>query len=234
MVNIETQENGCVAYSLHNIPAGTGCFFSYDDVGWIGYMAVLPQYQRRGIGTAIIEYLLEELDNLGVKTVRLDSSEAGYHLYKNFGFVDEYKTTMFELPEKVSDMSEKVITTQKISEGVKKMDVEIFGADRLKAIRAWLNHGAKILEMKDGYALLKMNSAGPIIATDYHTAQILLMEAILRGAKNITIPEANNSAIKLMKDVGAVWRHNRIRMRRGPPVKEHTDKIYGILSYAKG
>jgi ribosomal protein S18 acetylase RimI-like enzyme len=52
---------------------------------YISTVAVLPEYQRRGIGRKLMEMLMEGHE--GVKFV-LHTSEAGERLYRSLGFVD--------------------------------------------------------------------------------------------------------------------------------------------------
>ena len=55
----------------------------YEDVGFINMVIVHPDYRKRGIATAMIRYLLE---NLKVRTFRLHATPAGSFVYSKIGF----------------------------------------------------------------------------------------------------------------------------------------------------
>jgi GNAT superfamily N-acetyltransferase len=48
---------------------------------------VLPQYRRRGIGTAIMQQLLERCRTSGIRDVKLFAVQGKADFYRNFGFV---------------------------------------------------------------------------------------------------------------------------------------------------
>jgi N-acetylglutamate synthase-like GNAT family acetyltransferase len=60
-------------------------------------LVVSPEWQRRGIGTVLMENGLKEADELGLQTV-LGASKKGKGLYKKYGFV-EFEVTDVRLRE---------------------------------------------------------------------------------------------------------------------------------------
>jgi ribosomal protein S18 acetylase RimI-like enzyme len=63
----------------------------------LGVLVVAPDCQRRGIGTALLEEGLAEVDRRGVQCV-LAASAKGRGLYKKFGFAD-FEILEFNLAE---------------------------------------------------------------------------------------------------------------------------------------
>jgi N-acetylglutamate synthase-like GNAT family acetyltransferase len=63
----------------------------------LAVLVTSPQFQRRGVGTKLLEYGLREADAAGVQTV-LVASQAGEPLYKSQGFV-EYEVISLTLSE---------------------------------------------------------------------------------------------------------------------------------------
>lgn len=217
---------------------GTGCFFDYGVVAWIGYVGVIPEYQRRGVGTAIMRELLSRLESRGIQTVRLDSTREGYGLYKKLGFIDEYDTIAYTLSEETicdDKVQSNVMILEALNDEVRILDKEAFGADRSKVIKAWVKRGARILYVKNrGYALVWRYKVGPVIAIDYEIAKALLCEAIKLGARQITIPEANRYSVELVKEFNGLEQTRCRRTRKGKEHRENVDLVYGILNYAKG
>jgi predicted N-acetyltransferase YhbS len=96
--SLDVQPDGCFVAQLDDEIVGTGCYFIYNEtLAWIGNVAVLPAYQRKGIGTSIMKKLLKNLEARKIKSVRLDASEAGYPIYRKLGFLDEYRTVTYTL-----------------------------------------------------------------------------------------------------------------------------------------
>ncbi|VVC83270.1 GNAT family N-acetyltransferase [Sideroxydans sp. CL21] len=62
--------------------------------GHIGRMAVLPQWRKQKVGTAIIEALLDEARSRGYKQVDVDSQTFAIPFYQKFGFVEHGKEFM--------------------------------------------------------------------------------------------------------------------------------------------
>lgn len=60
--------------------------------GWINYLAVLPEYQRRGYGRKLVQKALEELEKIGCLKVNLQvrrNNASVINFYKNLGFKDD-------------------------------------------------------------------------------------------------------------------------------------------------
>ena len=60
-----------------------------DREAWLHALRVDPRYQRRGIGTALLEHRMERARRLGARTMRLDTAEdnvAVHRLMRRFGF----------------------------------------------------------------------------------------------------------------------------------------------------
>lgn len=59
--------------------------------GHIGRMAVLPQWRKQKVGTAIMEALLDEARSRGYKQVDIDAQTFAIPFYHKFGFVEHGK-----------------------------------------------------------------------------------------------------------------------------------------------
>jgi predicted GNAT family N-acyltransferase len=62
--------------------------------GHIGRMAVLPQWRKQMVGTAIMEALLNEARSRGYKQVDIDAQTFAIPFYHKFGFVEHGKEFM--------------------------------------------------------------------------------------------------------------------------------------------
>lgn len=96
----ELSEGGhiaCFAYTGEKI-VGCGGMCLYQEMpspdnpnGRCAYLMniyALPQFRRRGIGDAVIRWLVSKAKQLGITKIFLETSEKGRPLYKEIGFMD--------------------------------------------------------------------------------------------------------------------------------------------------
>ncbi|BAB66014.1 GNAT family N-acetyltransferase [Sulfurisphaera tokodaii] len=74
----------------------TACYIPYYNLSWIGNVSVKPEYQRKGIGRRIMIGLLNDIKT---RSIRLDATNAGYKLYRDLGFEEEYKTVVYDISQ---------------------------------------------------------------------------------------------------------------------------------------
>ena len=82
----------------------------YSTFAYVGMMGVHQQFQRHGIGLALMQHLLKWLDEKNIPQVQLDASEAGQPMYEKLGFVAQEQVfvlqrqagmSIFEFPRQV-------------------------------------------------------------------------------------------------------------------------------------
>jgi GNAT superfamily N-acetyltransferase len=66
--------------------AGTGVATVSGRVGWVGTIWVAPALRRHGLGRALTEAVIEELEGSGCRTLVLVATEAGRPVYERLGF----------------------------------------------------------------------------------------------------------------------------------------------------
>ena len=59
------------------------------DSGQIGRMAVLKEYRKQGIGSAMLNRLLEMANQMNLETVFLNAQLEAIPFYKSFGFIEQ-------------------------------------------------------------------------------------------------------------------------------------------------
>ncbi len=74
-----------LALSLNGDAIGCGRMLAD---GHIGRIAVLPQWRKQKVGTAIMEALLDEARARGYQQVEVDAQLYAIPFYRNFGFVE--------------------------------------------------------------------------------------------------------------------------------------------------
>ena len=86
---VAAQPDGLAVVEHDGSVVGTGCCVAYPSggFGWIGLVATMPGFERRGIATAITAFLGDVLGGHGCAPV-LDASTAGGPVYERMGFAD--------------------------------------------------------------------------------------------------------------------------------------------------
>lgn len=67
-------------------PVGTAALYVEGKIGVIFNVAVLPEVQKKGYGSAIMQYVMHRANELGLKSLFLHSSPVAVKMYKSLGF----------------------------------------------------------------------------------------------------------------------------------------------------
>lgn len=59
-----------------------------EELGSIAYLSVLPEFRNQGIGTKLIERLIEKAKEKNLKSLRLMSRMSAFRFYQRLGFSD--------------------------------------------------------------------------------------------------------------------------------------------------
>jgi ribosomal protein S18 acetylase RimI-like enzyme len=85
-----------VADAADGTGVGFAICFRRGDAGYISVVAVIPEYRRRGIASALVATAVRYLASLGLEPVRIDAYEdapAAVAAYRSLGF-EVYETTL--------------------------------------------------------------------------------------------------------------------------------------------
>ena len=219
---------------------GLGGIFIFQDVCSIGYMGVLPEIRRKGVGTEIFGKLMNDAKMKGCKAFMLYASKFGEPIYHKFGFRSKYTTTVYDLPSTLPEtqiLNENVKIVKKFPEWAAKLDRAAMRFDRREFIKIKLNHGSKLIIVdKKGYALISGLRLGPLIATSLHTALNLIKMGISLGANHIIIPKHSKFPYKLFELIKVTEREDEanLKMIYGKNIIQKLDYFYALGTYAKG
>jgi predicted N-acetyltransferase YhbS len=220
----------------------------YGEFAHIGMMAVHPTMQRRGIGRALMERLLDWLDDRGTKVARLDATEAGVPLYTLFGFVEDSKRFVFQRDRGThypySPLRVRTLQKEDLS-ALAAFDAPIFGANRLSVFAAYLS------ELPDrafvahdeagqitGYLFAQPAVLGPWAASTPEVGEALLAGILKESCDRVycvLVPSANSAATNLLERYGFIKQRELRHMRRGTSaVPGQPERLYGLGSFAIG
>ena len=220
----------------------------YSSFAYVGMMGVHQQFQRRGIGLALMKHLLKWLDGKNILHVQLDASEAGQPMYEKLGFAAQERVFVLQRQSgfSISDSPRQVeqINNSNLEELVV-MDADIFGADRSRIFSALLETypGRAFMSLGvqgnvTGYLFMQEKRIGPWVMLEPGDDEKLL-QAVLsldpEGIISTIVPEANKRALGIFQRYGfEIVRTNR-HMTRGSTARiDQCDKIYAQTSLSLG
>ena len=183
------QPDGLAVIEADGNGVGTGCCVAYPDgcFGWIGLVATLPGYERRGIATAITAYLGNVLASHGCSSV-LDASTAGGPVYERMGFADNGLTRVLHFAGERSGSttaSERCVSmTADDFAAIVEFDAIRFGASRPALLAKLVDQQpgrALLLRRNDtvvGYVVAQEATLAPVIADDSDSLKCLIEAAL--------------------------------------------------------
>ncbi len=219
---------------------GIGGVFFFEKVSSFGYMAVLPEYRGKGIGTEIFRNLLKIAKNRNCETMILYASELGKPIYEKFGFQERFYGAMYQIPKqsrRLGFRNKNVRILGNLPGWVLNLDKEAMGFDRNDYLNLKIKLGAKILSIENkGYGLIANKRLGPLIATNSNIASQIISKSIELEADHMIIAKHQYFPNRIIKLFNLTELENRgsVKMTLGKEIKEDLDLLYAIGTFAKG
>jgi GNAT superfamily N-acetyltransferase len=230
---LELNPAGCRVAEKNGQVAGTVATIRYQDrFGWLAMMLVDPRERRAGIGTQLLYEGLSILSDQ--RCIRLDATPAGRQLYREHGFVEEYRLHRMTLLRGAVNIPAGSGRARRMREedlsAVFERDHEVFGADRQNLLRAlfdrspefaWVVKAAEEGRIqaycfsRPGYLYRQI---GPIVADEEHLASDLLSQCLLEdeGPFVVDVPQGSSSAwFDWLSARGFLEERTFVRMYRG-------------------
>jgi ribosomal protein S18 acetylase RimI-like enzyme len=220
----------------------------YSTFAYIGLMGVHQQFQRHGIGLALMQHLLKWLDGKNISQVQLDASEAGQPMYEKLGFVPRERVLVLQRQAGLSipELSQHVmpVRSSDLAE-LAEMDAKIFGADRNRVFstllqaypdRAFLSRNSS--GGVTGYLFVQEGRIGPWVMLEPSDGAALLCAALslnFAGMISAVMPETNQEALDLLQRYGfEVLRLNRHMVYGSVTTIGQRDKVCAQTSLSLG
>lgn len=204
------------AFLAHNGETTAGVIFSlmYPDYAYVGPLGVHPDFQRQGIGFALMERVLEWLDGQGVAQVALDASSMGQSIYEKLGFIPCDQVNIFQRQSGALTSQPppevQLLSLQNL-DLITATDKQAFGTDRRRLLSALLEaYPKRGFFLKDeqgninGYLIAQERSIGPWVAKNNAHAEFLLKAALSLFSEpvSVIIPEENSEAAVMLRHYG--------------------------------
>ena len=246
------QPDGALVAKVDDRIIGFGAATIYGPFSYIALMGTRPDVQRQGVARRVLDNLTEWIRVRGCRTILLDASAAGQHLYEVSGFEAIDTTVVFKRERDAGTVPDTQYGRESSSDitdllAVTSFDSPIFGADRgryLEYLRRDLpgrffvshDHEGRV----DGYLVAqRTQTLGPWLASNVETAEKLLSQSLnvvrFETHPEVLVSGSNVAAIKILEGFGFKEQRRLKHMRMGENVKrERATKIYGQASLGLG
>ena len=236
---LELAPDGCFGIQIGDTLAATTTLFCYGKtLAWTGMVLTHPNFRRQGLATRLLKHVLALADERRIATVKLDATEMGEPLYRNFGFLPEQRIERWSRPANSSVPSSSDRCSYNFASWTNH-DSDAFGVDRSCLLRALLKRG-ECYSASSGYLLTragKNNSyLGPCIAEDARSARHLVEMALQ------SVPEKgwcwdilqSSGAFALATELGFAPQRRLLRMARGKQLRGKEELIYATAGFEFG
>lgn len=191
---------------------GTIAAFDLQSTCSIGYVAIIDEYQKKGLGRLLMNHVMSLFSE---KTLVLDSSPKGVKLYQNLGFLTLDKTNVLTITKPIPTIYNNYVfelLSPEDYDRVFQFDEQLLHMNRKSILLEQFkyfhdnsfvlkNHQKEIL----AYLVLSDSHAiAPLIATDSHSAieimQKVQSQKTLIGSQ-IIVPDLNQVAMNFFADI---------------------------------
>ena len=228
---------------------GVGSGIAYGELGFVGNMIVDVAQRRRGIGSVILESVVDFLESRGVVRLELYATQDGRPLYARHGFEPAGPSTMVRITRGIGRPAEGVRLADATHEAAAELiayDTPRFGGNRGTLLRAMLDDGERPLVVARrngriaGFGWLRPDGerVGPLVADSPEVAIALVWEALDRMPQAETLalnlPAGNRGGAERLAALGATLEAWDGRMARGPQVPRREETVYANVVGALG
>jgi len=206
------EPNGCFIAEKDGKKIGMVTTIVYNKLAWTGWLVVLPEYRRKGIGTSIMRHAIDHLKEKGVETIRLEAGPISSLLYEKLGFKKELDISMFNSVGRKLESKNVRNMDEKDLEKIAGFDEQYFGADRGRVILGLYKSTPELCFVFEeeskitGYMIGMKNRfgiiLGPWVCREINVAEEMLKEMLnntLGKKLYIGVPAANKNCVYLLK-----------------------------------
>jgi len=219
---------------------------AFGAIGWIGGVAVLPEWRRGGLGRDLTAVAVRWLENAGTGTVSLHATAMGRPVYERLGFAVAGRWLRLTTVAMAAVRTPDGVRAGRPADldAVLVLDRAATGSDRSRLLRAVWGRGCLVAEDPSGlvrgfhvpktprpagrHRWTPASEPGATVAADAR-AGVALLAAWQRpgAAASVVLPEANMAGRGALQALGYRVTTATVLMRRGPAPACLPERIFG-------
>lgn len=216
----------------NNTITGVGCGIIFGKTAWLAMIIVDSRHRKQGIGSFIVEHLLNKMKSRGVETISLIATDEGYSVYKKFGFTVEINYLFFrnQQPVKTNKISPAIIPAPKeMEKDILELDIHISGEKRTPFLESRLEGAYVYLRENnlEGYYLPRAGEG--FIGALTPEAGLELMNLKYETSNLGVIPEKNIQAAAFFEEKGFSRVRVSKRMILGKSISWHPEFFFSRI-----
>lgn len=206
-----------------------GTLIHFGTSAWVAQLITHPDAQGRGLGTAMLKFLVAEAARRGITTVSLVATESGYPLYLKNGFRVEGEYTFWTRPDPAPAAPEASTGLRPWSDspGPLALDKLASGEVRSAYFEGNTADGWTAPDPGDGFYLPGVGE-GVVVARTLSAGSALLHRR-LDGASRSVVPVENSEATRILAGRGFGEHHRARRMVLGPSLNRHPEWLWSRI-----
>ena len=221
----------------------------YNEFGYVGNLIVLERHRGKKLGTKLMEFALNYLEERGVMTQLLDSVPDAVSLYKRLGFRKVCRSLRLEGKVKPKESEFVRFMTDRDLVVIDQFDTRLFGACRRTFLQSLLKHFPRLCRVLEfdgeiqGYIMGSKRRdsirIGPWVMVHHFDRAENLIGSFATEANDqvlkIGVLESNDRAVQLFEKHDFIKTSHSWRMIRGVDGDWTTSNhLYAICSPARG
>ena len=212
---------------------GVGTSISFVTTSWLAHIIVDNDFRNKGIGSHIVNELMEKLKKDSILSISLIATELGQPIYEKAGFraVTDYTFLKREkVWEQNNNCNQIVLFQEKYSPMVYSLDKKISGEDRKILLQDYLFDSVLYIENNEvlGYYIPSLKEG--LIFAETEVAGIELMKIKYSKIDKAVLPIDNEVGIEFLKQNGFVEINKKgTRMICGENINWSPKKIYSRI-----
>ena len=240
---IQSPQNICLVAEYNEKIIGTTTAINYsNEIAWIGMVLVAKEYRGQGVSKSLLTNILKRLDRF--RSIKLDATPEGQHVYKKFDFKDEYVITRMAIASMKNLSADDDVLPMPVqfedADKISALDEFVFGANRAELIKwlikeyphkAWLIlRSNEIVAFALGREGKKYHQVGPVFSSSINDAITLIGRALkeLAGLHVVVdVPRDKEDLLHWLHSIGFARQRDFVRMyKRENPIPGIISKQY--------
>ncbi len=235
---IEMAPNGCFGIDADGKLVATTTLVSYgQQLAWIGMVLTQPEYRGRGFARALVTHAVEFADSCGIRTVKLDATDQGQHLYERLGFETEEFIERWSRP---GTSNLRLAAGEFHCDQLIELDLMAFGATRSEMLYK-LAKRSRVYTEKNSFLFVRTGRKtaylGPCVAQKPASTRALIGSAVQEDSSvawSWDLFPQNATSVAIALELGFTRQRVLTRMRRGEPIVGRNEKILAIAGFELG